>query len=105
MCDGCPAICCTNLAMPMDKPRNRVDIEDLKWHLHYDTVSVFIRNRRWYLQVEGRCMYLDKNNLCTIYEKRPDKCRRHNPPSCEYYTEHYDVILHTPEELEEYLKK
>lgn len=105
LCNGCPAICCTNLAMPVDKPRNAEDREDLKWHLHYDTVRVIVRNRRWYLLVEGKCIYLDGNNLCTIYPKRPDKCRRHNPPSCEYYAGYYDVILNTPEDLERYFEE
>lgn len=105
LCNGCPAICCTNLAMPVDKPRNAEDREDLKWHLHYDTVRVIVRNRRWYLLVEGKCIYLDGNNLCTIYSNRPDKCRRHNPPSCEYYAGYYDVILNTPEDLERYFEE
>lgn len=104
LCSGCPAICCTNLSMPIDKPRTKSDREDLKWHLHYDTVRVYIRNRRWYLLVEGRCMYLDENNMCTIYSRRPEKCRKHNPPNCEYYSTYFDVMLATPEELDEYFR-
>jgi len=44
------------------------------------TVKVFIRNRRWYALIKGRCIYLDKKNKCTIYEKRSDICRNHMPP-------------------------
>lgn len=50
-------------------------------------------------------MYLTENNLCRIYETRPQKCRDHNPPDCERYGEFWDVMFETPEDLEAYLKK
>ena len=75
----------------------------MKWHLQYDNVRVAIRSYRWYIAVKARCMYLDKNNRCKIYEKRPERCRRHMPPDCEKYGEWYDAILSTPEEFEDYL--
>ena len=53
--------------------------------------------------VEGRCMYLGKGDRCTVYEKRPDKCRKHTPPDCERYGPFYDLLISTPDELEEYL--
>jgi Fe-S-cluster containining protein len=85
------------------KPENRTEIEDLKWQLRFDTVSVYIRSNRWYQHIEGRCMYLSNDDLCTIYAERPGTCRRHNPPDCEFYGKFYDVMIRTPEELEAYL--
>ncbi|MFC1501088.1 YkgJ family cysteine cluster protein [Elusimicrobiota bacterium] len=102
-CRKCKAICCHNLAMAIGKPVNRKEIEDLKWQLHFDTVKVYIHEHHWYQWVKGKCMYLSKDNRCTIYDKRPITCRRHNPPNCEYFGDFYDVMLNTPEELEEYL--
>ncbi len=85
------------------KPRTKTEIEEVKWYLHFDTVSVFIRNYRWYLLIEGNCIYLDEHNLCTIYDKRPERCRRLPSANCEMTGEFYDVMMHTPEELEDYL--
>jgi len=77
LCKGCPSICCTDLAIHTTKPRTKDEIFEMKWHLQYDTVSVCIRNLRWFLVVKGSCIYLDpKNRCCTIYDKRPDRCRR-----------------------------
>lgn len=104
-CTGCPATCCHNLSMSIGKPANKAEIEDLKWQLHFNTVKVYIRKRRWYQWVEGRCIYLDENHLCKIYDTRPDKCRNHNPPDCELFGKFYDIMFETPEQLEEYFKK
>ena len=104
-CVGCPALCCKDLAINILKPRTRQEIEELKWQLQFDTVRVFIANKRWHMLVQGRCVYLSPNNLCTIYEDRPDKCRRHNPPHCERYGEFYDVMLETPDDLEAHLAR
>ncbi len=104
-CDNCPALCCKDLSMLIGKPQTKSEVEDLKWQLHFDTVQVYIRSHRWYLLIKGRCMYLDENNLCTIYHRRPSRCRRHNPPDCERFGDFHDRLLSTPEELEEYLNR
>ena len=104
-CEGCPALCCHDLVMPILKPRTRDDVEELKWKLQYDTVSVFIANRHWSLQVKGRCIYLTDENLCSIYERRPDRCRRHSPSECERHGSYYDVRISTPEELAAHLAR
>jgi len=75
----------------------------MKWYLQYDTVSVAIRHHRWYLVVAGKCIYLDDHNLCTIYDRRPERCRRHRPPDCERFGAWYDTLITTPEELDAYL--
>ncbi len=86
------------------KPKNSYDVKELKWNLKFDTINVFIRENKWYMLVKGNCIYLDQNNLCTIYDVRPKKCRAHKPPDCEHYNGWYDTLLTTPEELEEYLQ-
>lgn len=104
-CRGCPAVCCNNLAMGIGKPENKKEVEDLKWQLQFDTVRVYIRKRRWYQLVEGRCIHLGEDNFCTIYQKRPQKCRLHNPPNCERYGKYYDVMFKSPADLEGYLMR
>ncbi len=104
-CDDCPAKCCHDLVMHITKPRTSDDIDELKWELQYDTIRVFILNYRWHRIIQGRCMYLDEHNFCTIYDRRPSRCRKHNPPGCEHFGEFYDVMISTPEELDKHLAR
>ena len=83
-------------------PVNRAEVEELKWQLRFDTVKVYIHNRRWHQLVEGRCMYLGKDDRCKVYDERPEKCRKHNPADCERYGPFYDLLISSPDELEEY---
>jgi hypothetical protein len=103
VCSQCPSLCCKNLSMMIYRPGNRAEVEDLKWQLRFDTVKVYIRNHRWYQLIEGRCMYLGEDGRCLEYRGRPNKCRRHNPPDCEFFGVFYDVMISTPDELEDYL--
>ena len=103
-CNDCAAKCCHDLVMPIDKPKTDSDVFELKWELQYDTVNVFIRSHRWYRLVKGRCQYLDKHDRCTIYERRPARCREMKPPDCEHFGEFYDTMITSPEELDEYLE-
>jgi len=103
-CQDCPALCCNDLALMFIKPRTKAEIDDVKWQLHYDKVEICIRSNRWYLVMKSKCIYLDRNNRCRVYENRPDTCRRHNPPDCEKFGSWYDTRLTTPEEFEEYLE-
>jgi len=105
LCADCPGKCCHKLLVPFNKPRTQSDIDYYRWHLQYDTVSIAIRSHRWYMVVEGRCIYLDERDLCTVYEDRPDTCRDHNPPGCEHYGKWYDKRIKRPEQLEAYFEK
>jgi Fe-S-cluster containining protein len=102
-CAKCPAACCHDLTIDIKKPRTIGEIEELKWKLNYETVAVYVRNRRWHLLVKGRCRYLGDDDLCTIYEQRDEVCREHNPPHCEWYDDWYDFMFTDPEELDAYL--
>ncbi len=104
-CEGCPAKCCSDIEAPILRPRSRFDVDNLKWQVSFGNINVFIRNKRWYTLTLGKCMYLDKNFRCSIYETRPSICRDHNPPECEQYGEIYDVIFETPDELEKFYQK
>ena len=100
----CDAPCCRDITMLITRPRTKTERNELTQYLHYDTATVFIRNNKWYLTFEGKCMYLSRNNLCKKYIKRPPRCRRHNPPNCERFAEWYDVLISTPEEFAEYME-
>lgn len=105
VCIKCPSLCCRDLTYTIKRPRTRADIDELKWDLQYDIVNVYIKNKRWHETFKGKCMYLADDNLCRIYDRRPKKCRDHTPPACEKFGKYYDVLIKSPEELENYLKK
>ncbi len=105
LCEGCNAECCKSLVLPLTKPRTNDEIDELAWQVQYENVGVYIHNKRWHLIFNTRCMYLSKSNLCTIYDKRPSKCRQHNPPYCERYDKWHDVFISAPEELRGYLNR
>ncbi len=102
-CHKCPAYCCHDLAMIISRPTNATEVEELRWYLHYDTVNVYIANHKWHILVKGRCIYLNKKNLCDIYEKRSRKCREHKSTECERHGVYHDVLLKTPEDLDNFL--
>ena len=104
-CDGCKALCCSDLEESIPRPRSKTEVDNLKWELHFSNTRVFIRNRRWYRLSLGRCMYLTGDNLCSIYERRPQVCRDHNPPACEYYGAIHDTLFKTPEDLQKFIDK
>ena len=104
ICLECPSICCHDLAIEISRPRTKHEIDNYLWYLHFDTVSICIRQRKWHLAIKGRCIYLDDDRLCVIYGKRPLKCKEHTPPVCERYGCWYDVKLDTPDDLLAYLK-
>ena len=103
-CLNCGAKCCHDLVQPILKPRTDDDVDELKWELQYDVVRVFIRSHRWYRLIRARCGYLDDHNRCTIYDRRPWRCRRMKPPECEHFGAFYEVMISTPEELDAYLR-
>ena len=105
VCETCGAKCCHDLVVPVRKPKTPGDVEDLKWHLMYESVHLFIRSHRWYLLFRTRCMYLDADNRCTIYERRPRRCRDMKPPDCEHFGDFYETIIRTPQELDAHLAR
>ena len=103
-CTGCAALCCHDLAWPIDRPRTEQEVAALSWKLQFTGTQVVIKDSNWLLRIEGRCMYLGEDSRCTIYATRPQPCRDHNPPYCERYVRPDDVEIDTPEELVAYLE-
>ncbi len=99
--EECTAICCNDLAVQIYKPVTKAEKEDLRWHLFFEGVKVYIQNRKWHLLIHSR-RYLSKENRCTIYDKRPERCRKHNYPNCELEGSFFDVMIENPEQFDEY---
>jgi Fe-S-cluster containining protein len=90
MCQSCKATCCT---MPIEVKAedlvrlNLADTEEIESHpkkvaqrLIKDGVLSHYREKTGLFTLSsksnGDCYFLDSNRLCTVYEIRPDVCRK-----------------------------
>ena len=86
------------------KPKfTRKDFDYIRWYLLHDRATVFTEDDSWYLLVHNKCKCLGEENLCGVYETRPQICRDYSIDKCEYEDDWvYDHYLETPEQVEEY---
>jgi Fe-S-cluster containining protein len=102
-CTHCTAKCCLYFALPIDEPKEWEDFDYIRWYLLHEQASVFIEEDAWYLLVQNRCRHLREDNLCGIYETRPQICRDYTTDNCEYDDDWtYDHYWETAEQVEEY---
>ena len=75
----------------------------MRWFLLHERASVFREGKTWYLLVHTVCRHLQDNNMCGIYETRPQVCRDYSTKDCEYEDDWtYDFYLERPEQVAEY---
>jgi uncharacterized protein len=82
----CMARCCRYITVQIPAPKGKRDLEELSWFLAHREVSVYVESRRWHLEFRTPCKYLTQENLCAIYDDRPDVCRDYSTDACEYPT-------------------
>jgi len=82
--DHCQARCCRYLTVQIPAPTRKCDLDELSWFLAHEHITVYVESRRWRLEVRTRCKYLTADNLCAIYETRPEVCRDYHPKTCEF---------------------
>lgn len=104
LCEHCPGACCRYLALPLDQPTTTRDYDDIRWYLMHEDVTVFVEEGDWYIQYQTRCRNLGADNLCTIYETRPEICEEYKPNGCDYSggTYGYDHLFTHPKQIEAY---
>ncbi len=103
LCEYCTAKCCRYFAFPIDAPKNRKDFDHLRWYMIHGRVAIFVDEGTWYLMVYADCKHLQPDQMCGIYEDRPQICRDYSTENCEYEGEGvYDKFFETPEQLWEY---
>lgn len=84
LCEHCAAACCRYLALPIDKPTTRRDYDDMRWYLMHEGVTIFVEEGDWYIQYATRCKSLGADNLCQVYDSRPELCREYEAKDCDY---------------------
>ncbi len=103
LCTHCTAKCCRYFALPIDTPTERKDFEYIRWFLFHERAAVFIEEGSWYILVYTKCKHLRADNLCGVYETRPQVCRDYSTRNCEYEEDWvYDHYFETSEQVEEY---
>ena len=103
LCQYCTARCCSYFALPMETPTERADFENIRWFMLHGNVTVFVDSGTWYLCVHNKCDYLRPDNMCGIYETRPQICRDYSTDKCEYDNDGvYDQFFETPDQIQEY---
>ena len=93
--------CVSAMALPIEKPKDWEDFEFIRWYLLHEHTAIFTDDGSWYLLVQNRCRHLGEDNLCGIYETRPQICRDYTTKNCEYEDDWvYDHYFEAPEQVD-----
>jgi Fe-S-cluster containining protein len=106
LCEHCTALCCNYIALPLDTPETRDDLDDIRWFLMHERVSVFVEDGDWYIAFHTRCRHLLADQRCAVYDTRPKVCRTYSTDDCDYHSGDYHWQQHftAPEHLDEYVR-
>ena len=103
LCSYCTAKCCKYFALPIETPTDWEDFDHIRWYLIHGGCAIFVDEDTWFLMVYGDCEHLDENNMCGIYEDRPQICGEYSDKNCEYENDgSYDRYFESAEQIWEY---
>ena len=107
-CETCGAKCCRYITVQIEKPRAKIDVEEVRWFLAHENVSVYIDtdDKSWNVQFLTDCRHLDRNNRCTIYSRRYQICHEHDTEDCEgSEAEAADTVFRNTDEFDAWRKE
>ncbi len=107
-CFDCKAHCCREVAVSLGSPKTKKDWDEIKWLVSHKNINVYKDNENdWLVEFQSDCKYLDENNRCKIYSKRPDICSGHKNTECIIHgeEEYYKIIFYDISDVEKYLEK
>ena len=87
ICAKCKGLCCTYITIDIDEPEDDEDLDNIRWFLIHDGISILVEDDRWLLKVDTRCRHLQEDYSCAIYNRRPEACRQYDTENCDYRTE------------------
>ncbi len=101
LCAKCAALCCRQVALPLDNPETAHDYDNIRWYLMHEAVHVFVEDGQWYLAFASKCKHLQDDNRCGVYETRPRICRTYTTDGCEWHggEYEYDHLFTSAEQL------
>ena len=104
LCEGC-AKCCVHVNHEIDPPRNDEDCDYIIWFLLHENITVWVDDEHvWYIEFKTPCKAL-QDELCSIYERRPQVCREYSQVNCLNTNLDDDITFHSPEEFLTYVRK
>lgn len=105
LCQGCNSECCKYLSIEINTPEDEEDFEDIKWYAAHKNVSVYVdEDNEWHVEFKTSCDYLDKDGLCSIYNKRPNICREYSQDECPFHNEYNEkYTFKSIEDVESYI--
>jgi hypothetical protein len=56
----------------------------LLWQISHANTQVYKDSDGWFLLVNNRCLHLQDDGRCGIYDNRPQICREHDNDECEF---------------------
>jgi len=107
LCEKCTGLCCRYFALPIETPEDKQDYDDIRWYLCHKSITVFVEDGEWYINIMNKCKYLsEKDYHCKIYDKRPRICRKYDHKDCDFAEGEYDYDLEfaSDTQMDEYIK-
>ena len=89
--------CCGPYGGDALKPTTRREFDIIRWYLMHPGTRVYCEDNTgsWFVQFMSRCENLRPDNLCGIYDTRPQICRDLEPTKCEFALGAGDRFLFT----------
>jgi Fe-S-cluster containining protein len=105
-CSACKGNCCRYVITEIDKPESLEDFEEIKWFVAHKNVNVFVdEDGTWNLEFLTPCEFLGEDNLCKIYEKRPEICREFSVDECPHHNEYAEKhTFNCLKDVEDYIE-
>ncbi|HLC87019.1 MAG TPA: YkgJ family cysteine cluster protein [Candidatus Nanoarchaeia archaeon] len=106
-CEGCNSKCCRYVAVEIDIPEDLEDFENIRWYVSHKNINVFVdEDGKWYVEFLTECEFLNEDNLCKIYSKRPKICMEYDHDECTFNNEYSEALTFTSlEDIDSYLEK
>lgn len=76
--------CCSYFTQQIDAPRSKDDFQTLLWQIAHQNIEIYQDEDGWFLLINNRCQFLQRDGSCGIYQQRPTICREHDNEWCEY---------------------
>lgn len=106
-CKDCNGMCCKYVAMEIDTPETLEDFENIRWYVAHKNISIYVdEDNKWHIEFATPCEFLGKDNLCKIYEKRPEICKKYDPENC-LLNNKYEEKFHfnSIKDIDKYIKE
>lgn len=108
-CKACEAHCCKHVALHLDTPVTKKDIDHVRWYLLHENIWISIdHDDNWLLEFRTPCRNIGPDFKCLDYANRPLICRAY--PSKDQYCEgetdekSYTHLFTSVEEFDSYRK-